>query len=68
MPEPVPYVTLHLRMIGGSTVHRGDLDTGEGIITVCGKYPLRGRYEETADEVTCRMCLRTLEQQAGRSD
>jgi hypothetical protein len=47
-------------MVGGRAVHRGDMDTGVGITTVCGKYALVGRYIATDEPITCRICLRVL--------
>jgi len=51
---------MRLRMIGSRCVHRGEMDTGQGITTVCGKYALAGRYASTDESVTCRVCLRIL--------
>jgi hypothetical protein len=59
-PEAIPHVSLRLRMGAGTAVHRGDLDTGRGITTMCGRYALTGRYEPTDEAVTCRICLRSL--------
>jgi hypothetical protein len=66
--EPIRQVTLRLRMVPGGVVHRGDLDTGQGIATVCGKYALHGRYEVTEDAVGCQMCLRSLARQEPQAD
>jgi hypothetical protein len=66
--EPVRHVTLRLRMVPRGVVHRGDLDTGQGIATVCGKYALRGRYEVAEDPVGCQMCLRSLACQESPDD
>ncbi len=42
-PEPIPRTALRLRFATGVMIHQGDLDTGRGIITLCGRYdgPLR---------------------------
>jgi hypothetical protein len=47
-------------MIAGRAVHQGEMDTGQGITTVCGKYALAGRYASTDEPITCRVCLRIL--------
>jgi hypothetical protein len=65
---PIRQVTLRLRMVAGGVVHRGDLDTGQGIATVCGKYGLHGHYEVTEDAVGCQMCLRSLARQESPDD
>ncbi len=54
---------MRLRTVNGRVVHRGDIDTGLGITTVCGNYALAGRYIDTDDTVTCRICLRILARQ-----
>ncbi len=59
-PEPVPYVSFRLRMSLKGAVHQSELDTGSGIITVCGGYALSGKYERSSEPVTCRRCLRSL--------
>jgi hypothetical protein len=65
--EPIRQVTVRLRMVPGGVVHRGDLDTGQGIATVCGKYALHGQYEVTEDPVGCQMCLRSLARQESQA-
>ncbi len=62
-PDPIPHVTLRLRTANGIMVHQGDLDTGEGIITVCGKYALADHYRPTDEPVTCRICRRAVARQ-----
>src|SRR3981081_2348569 len=66
--EPIRHITLRLRMVPGGGGHRGDLDTGQGIATVCAKYALRGQYEVTEDLVGCQMCLRSLARQESPDD
>jgi hypothetical protein len=63
VPAPIPRAKLRLRTATGVAVHQGDLDTGQGVITVCGRYALTGHYLPTDDPVTCRICLRTLDRQ-----
>ncbi len=67
-PDPIPHVTLRLRTANGVSVHQGDLDTGHGIITVCGKYALTGHYLPTDERVTCLVCQRSLERQEASRD
>ena len=67
-PGTVPYVSFRLRMNPKGSVHQSELDTGSGIITVCGGYTLSGRYQHTDKPVTCRRCLRSLRLSSSRSD
>ena len=67
-PGPVPYVWFRLRMNPQGSVHQSELDTGSGIITVCGGYTLTGRYQQTDEPVTCRRCLRSLRLSSSPSD
>src|SRR5712691_11059055 len=59
-PAPISHVSLRFRTPVGTKVHEGDVDTGQGIIAICGKYALTGHYAETAEPVTCGQCLRSL--------
>lgn len=59
--DPIPRVAFRLRILGYSAVHRGDIDTGAGITTLCGKYVLTGNYERTEDRLSCQPCVRANE-------
>ena len=59
--RPIPHVLSRFRVGCSAMVHRGDMDTGRGLTTLCGKYALNGRYTLTDDPVTCRMCLRVMD-------
>jgi hypothetical protein len=56
--DPIPRAAFRLRILGYNFVHRGDLDAGIGVTTLCGKFVRSGSYEKTDDPVTCRACLR----------
>jgi hypothetical protein len=66
--EPIRLVTSRLRLSPRGVVHRGDLDTGQGITTACGGYALHGRYDLTEDPVTCRRCSGWLARRESRDD
>ena len=61
--DPIPRAAFRLRIVGYRLVHHGDLDTGVGITTLCGKYTLTGNYAKTVDPVTCQVCLRAQARQ-----
>jgi hypothetical protein len=65
--DPIPRVSFRLRILGYGAVHQGDLDTGDGIATLCGKYLRTGNYEKTEDPLSCRLCVRTDARQSGAS-
>lgn len=65
--DPIPRAAFHLRIVGYRPVHHGDLDTGIGITTLCGKYMLTGNYAKTDDPVTCQVCLRAQARQGSNS-
>lgn len=56
--DPIRYATFRLRIANHQLVHRGDMDVGPGVTTVCGRYVLAGRFQQTGDPITCRSCLR----------